>query len=97
MVLVIFPVAVMATRVAPDPSWTRVLVFTAAVLALNNVDAPTSAFPEGWHLAKLLWVYTPLFGQLALAAMFAIHSRRCGNKFTPRRSGSSTETDRTAA
>jgi hypothetical protein len=97
MVLVIFPVAVMATRVAPDPSWARVLVFTAAVLALNNVDAPTSAFPEGWHLAKLLRVYTPLFGQLALAAMFAIHSRRCGNKFTPSRSGSSTETDRTAA
>ena len=74
MVLVIFPVAVMVTRVTADPSWARVAVFIAAVLALDNVDAPTSSFPQGWHLAKLLWVYTPLFGQLALAAMFVIRT-----------------------
>jgi hypothetical protein len=96
MVLAIFPVAAMATRVAADPSWARVLVFTAAVLALNNVDAPTSTFAEGWHLAKLLWVYTPLYGQLAFAVMFVIRPQPRGNRFTPSRSGSSPGTARTA-
>jgi hypothetical protein len=96
MVLVIFPVAVMATRVAAEPSWARVLVFALAILALDNVDAPTASFPEGWHLAKLLWVYTPLFGQLALAAMFAILPPPRGSGFTPSRSGSSPGTACTA-
>ena len=80
MVLAIFPVAAMVTRVSANPSWARVLLFTAAVMALDNVDAPTSAFPEGWHLAKLLWIYTPLFGQLALAAMFVIRPAFAGTR-----------------
>jgi hypothetical protein len=88
MVLAIFPVAAMAARVSANPSWARVLLFTAAVMALDNVDAPTSAFPDGWHLAKLLWVYTPLFGQLALAAMFATRPTPRGSAVTPPRSGS---------
>jgi hypothetical protein len=88
MVLAIFPVAAMATRVSANPSWARALLFTAAVMALDNVDAPTSAFPEGWHLAKLLWVYTPLFGQLVLAAMFATRPNPRGSAITPPRSGS---------
>jgi hypothetical protein len=88
LVLVIFPVAVMVTRVTAEPSWARVAVFVAAVLALDNVDAPTSSFPQGWHLAKLLWVYTPLFGQLTLAAMLI--------RLSSSRSGSSPETDRSA-
>jgi alpha-1,2-mannosyltransferase len=85
MVLAIFPVAAMVTRVSAKPSWARVLLFTAAVMALDNVDAPTSAFPETWHLVKLLWIYTPLFGQLALAAMFVTRP----SAIMPRRSGSS--------
>jgi hypothetical protein len=89
MVLTIFPVAVMVTHLAANPSCARVLVFTVAVMALDNVDAPTSGFPEGWHLAKLLWVYTPLFGQLALAAMFAIRPGPRGSLISPLRNGSS--------
>lgn len=88
MVLAIFPVAAMAARVSANPSRARVLLFAAAVMALDNVDAPTSAFPAGWHLAKLFWVYTPLFGQLALAAMFATRPNPPGNAITPPRSGS---------
>jgi hypothetical protein len=88
MVLAIFPVAAMATCVSAHPSWARVLLFTAAVMALDNVDAPTSGFPAGWHLAKLLWVYTPLFGQLALAAMFVTRPSAHGSAITPPRSGS---------
>lgn len=89
MVLAIFPVAAMAARVSTNPSWARVLLLTAAVMALNNVDAPTSAFPQGWHLIKLLWVYTPLFGQLVLAAMFVARPTSHESAITPRRSGSS--------
>jgi hypothetical protein len=89
MVLTIFPVAVMLTYVAVNPSCARVLVFTMAVMALDNVDAPTTAFPEGWHLAKLLWVYTPLFGQLTLAAMFATRLRLRGSAISPLRNDSS--------
>lgn len=90
MVLAIFPVAAMASRVAANPSGARVLVFAAAVMALDNVDAPTSAFPEGWRLAKLLWIYTPLFGQLALAAMLVNQSCVRRTAINPPRSGSST-------
>jgi hypothetical protein len=89
MVLAIFPVAVMVTRLAANPSCARVLVFTVAVIALDNVDAPTSGFPGGWHLAKLLWIYTPLFGQLALAAMFAIRPRPHESAINPLRNDSS--------
>ena len=89
MVLTIFPVAVMLTYVAANPSCARVLVFAMAVMALDNVDAPTSAFPEGWHLAKLLWVYTPLFGQLTLAAMFATRPRPHESAINPLRNDSS--------
>jgi hypothetical protein len=89
MVLTIYPVAVMLTRVAANPSCARVLVFTVAVMALDNVDAPTSAFPEGWHLAKLLWIYTPLFGQLALAAMIVTRPPPCGSALNPLRNDSS--------
>lgn len=90
MVLAIFPVAVVAARVAANPSYARVLAFAAVVMALDNVDAPTSAFPGGWRLAKLLWIYTPLFGLLALAAMLVNLSRGRRDVLSPPRSGSST-------
>jgi hypothetical protein len=89
MVLTIFPVAVMVTHLTAKPSCARALVFTVAVMALDNVDAPTTAFPEGWHLAKLLWVYTPLFGQLALAAMFATRPSPRGSALNSLRNDSS--------
>jgi hypothetical protein len=89
MVLAIFPVAVVAARVAANPSYARVLVFAVTVMALDNVDAATSAFPESWRLAKLLWIYTPLFGQLALAALLLNLSRVRRHAFSPPRSGSS--------
>ena len=90
MVLAIFPVAVVAARVAARPSYARALLFAAAVMALDNVDAPTSAFPAGWHLAKLLWIDTPLFGQLALAALLVNLSSVRPDVIKPPRSGSST-------
>jgi hypothetical protein len=96
MVLAIFPVAAMVARVPAKPSWPRVLLLIALVMALDNVDAPTSAFPEGWHLAKLLWIYTPVYGQLILAAMFVVQPAVCRSAITPPRNGSLTGTDRTA-
>jgi len=90
MVLAIFPVAAVAARVAARPSYARVLLFAVAVMALDNVDAPTSAFPAGWHLAKLLWIDTPLFGQLALAALLVKLSSVRRDVINPPRSGSST-------
>jgi len=90
MVLALFPVAAMATRVAANPSWARLLLFTVAVMALDNVDAVTSAIPAGWHLSRLLWVYTPLFGQLTLAAMFATRPSPRESAINPPRSDSST-------
>ena len=53
MVLTIFPVAVVAARVAANPSYARVLVFAVTVLALDNVDATNSAFPEGMAPGKI--------------------------------------------
>ena len=90
MVLTIFPVAVLVTHLAANVSPARVLVFTVALVALDNVDAPTAAFPEGWHLAKLLWIYTPLFGQVALAAMLATGRRVPESTINPPRNDSST-------
>jgi hypothetical protein len=90
MVLVIFPVAVVAALVVANPSYSRVLLFAALVMALDNVDAPTSAFPAEWHLAKLLWIYTPLFGVLALAAMLVNQSSAHPDAINPPRSSSST-------
>ena len=89
MVLTIFPVAVVAARVAANPSSAWVLVFAVTVMALDNVDASTSAFPAGWRLAKLLWIYTPLFGQLALATLLLNLSHLRRDALSPRRSGSS--------
>jgi hypothetical protein len=88
MVLAIFPVAAMAARVSANPSWARALLFTAVVMALDNVDASTSAFPKGWHLTKLLWIYTPLFGQLVLAVMFANRANPREDTITSPRTGS---------
>jgi hypothetical protein len=96
MVLAIFPVAAMVARVSASPSWARVVLLTAVVMALDNVDAAPSAFPQGWHLAKLLWIYTPLFGQLVLAAMFVVQPAFCRSAITPPRNGSLPEIDRTA-
>jgi len=78
-----------AARVAANPSYARVLVFAVTLMALDNVDAATSAFPEGWRLARLLWIYTPLFGQLALAAMLVNQSCVRRTAINPPRSGSS--------
>jgi hypothetical protein len=89
MVLTIFPVAVVAARVAANPSYARVLAFALMVMALDNVDATTSAFTEGWHLAKLLWIYAPLFGLLALAALLVNQSDVRRNAINPPRNGSS--------
>jgi hypothetical protein len=58
-------------------------------MALDNVDATTSAFTEGWHLAKLLWIYAPLFGLLALAALLVNQSDVRRNAINPPRNGSS--------
>jgi len=90
IVLTVFPVAAVAARLADNPSYARILLFAFALMALDNVDALPTVFPEGWPVARLLWNYTPLFGLLALAVLLVNQSGIRRMAIKPPRSGSST-------
>jgi hypothetical protein len=69
-VFLVFPLTVMAVRIAAKPSPSGVISLMLLVLAFNCLQPPGSAFFGGHQFLYLLVSDLPLYGLLALAAFF---------------------------
>jgi hypothetical protein len=69
-VFLVFPLTVMAVRIAAKPSLVGVIGLVLLVLAFNCLHPPGSAFFGGHRFLYLLASDLPLYGLLALAVFF---------------------------
>ena len=80
-VFLIFPTAAAATRIAANPTGSRIVWFGMVLIAVNVLNMPTVPFLERHLPVKILLNYVPLYGSLALVIFFGnelrLGRRRC--------------------
>lgn len=75
-VILVYPLALAAVRVAANPTGLRVLLIALILVGVNNLSTADLVFDDQRQWLAIVWNYTPVYALLALGLFFAVELRR---------------------
>lgn len=83
LVILIFPLAEAAARIAEKPTGLRVLLIALILVAVNNLSTADLVFGDLRQWPVIIWNYTPVYGLTALGLFFAFELCQRGSVTVP--------------